>query len=71
MGLGATLGVLIGALAVIVIAGWLERRPRPLGHTPMVPYTVLQMLALVVVILMLAHLVSLVTGTPLKSRFLR
>lgn len=56
------------AIALGVFANWQERRPRPLGETPLVSYTLVQMLALVVVILMAAHLVSLLTGTPLKSR---
>ncbi len=71
MGLGATLAILLAALTVAALANWRERRPRPPGNPPLVSTTAIQMIAVVVAILMLAHLVSLLMGTPLKSRFLR
>jgi len=71
MGLGITLAILAAALAVAVLANWRERRPGAPGNPPLVSTTAVQMIAVVVAILMLAHLVSLLTGTPLKSRFLR
>lgn len=71
MGLGATLAILLAALTVAVLANWRERRPRPPGNPPLVSTTAIQMIAVVVAILMLAHLVSLFMGAPLKSRFLR
>ena len=70
MSLAVTLLVLLLALAVAGFANYQERRPRELGRPPLVPYTVIQMLAAVVIILMLAHLVSLLLGQPLRSRFL-
>jgi uncharacterized membrane protein YidH (DUF202 family) len=71
MGLAATLVVLVLALAVAGFANWQERRQRPLGDPPLLSYAAIQMLAIVVAILMAAHLVSLLTGHPLTSRFLR
>lgn len=71
MGLAWTLAALAAAVAVAAFANWQERRKRPLGNPPLIPYTALQMLAIVVAILMAAHLVSLLTGQPLTSRFLR
>jgi uncharacterized membrane protein YidH (DUF202 family) len=71
MGLAATLAVLAVAVAVAGFANWQERRKRPLGDPPLVSYAAIQMLAIVVAILMAAHLVSLLTGQPLTSRFLR
>ncbi|MGH6916843.1 MAG: hypothetical protein ACREJ0_03970 [Geminicoccaceae bacterium] len=71
MGLAATLVVLALAVAVAGFANWQERRQRPVGNPPLVSYTAVQMLAIVVAILMAAHLVSLLTGHPLTSRFLR
>jgi uncharacterized membrane protein YidH (DUF202 family) len=70
VGLGATLTILGMALAVAALANWRERRPRP-GHPSLVPYTVIQIVAIVVVVLMGAHVVSLLTGQQLTSRFLR
>jgi uncharacterized membrane protein YidH (DUF202 family) len=70
MSLGLTLVVLLAALAIAAYANWRERRPRDLGRPPLVPYTAIQVIAVVAVIIMLAHLVSLLTGQPLKGRSL-
>jgi hypothetical protein len=70
MSLTVTLLVLLLALAIAGFANYRERRPGDLGRPPLIPYTLIQMLAVVVVILMLAHLVSLLMGHPLRSRFL-
>ncbi len=69
MGLAATLMALGLAVAVACFANWRERRQRP-GDPSLVPYTAIQMLAIVAAILMAAHLVSLLTGQPLTGRFL-
>jgi hypothetical protein len=71
MGLAATLVVLGLAVAVAGFANWQERRRRPVGNPPLFSYAAVQMLALVVAILMAAHLVSLLTGQPLTGRLLR
>jgi uncharacterized iron-regulated membrane protein len=71
MSLTVTLTILLLALAVAGFANWRERRPRALGRPPLISYTALQMVALVVVILMLAHLVSLLSGQPLTGRLMR
>lgn len=68
MSLELTLAILLGALGIAVLANWRERRPRELGRPPLVPSTAVQAIAIVVVILMLAHLVSLLTGTPIRGR---
>lgn len=70
MGLTLTLVIMLASLTVAGIANWLERRPREVGNPPpLVSYTAIQMVAVVVVLLMAAHLFSLVIGTPLESRF--
>jgi hypothetical protein len=71
MGLAATVVVLVLAVAVAGFANWQERRHRPVGNPPLVSYTAIQILAIVIALLMAAHLVSLLTGHPLTSRFLR
>ena len=70
MSLAVTLAILLAALAVAGLANYRERRPREVGKVPLVSYSAIQMVALVVAILMLAHVVSLLMGSPLKSRFL-
>lgn len=69
MGLATTLVLLVIAVAIAGLANWRERRPREIGQPLLIPWTVVQLIAVVVAILMLGHLVSLMTGTPLKSRF--
>lgn len=71
MGLETTLAVLGFGIALFVIANFKSRRPPPLGTVRMVPYTGLQFIALVIVIVTLGHLVSLLTGQPLQGRFTR
>jgi uncharacterized membrane protein YidH (DUF202 family) len=68
MSLTPTLAILLAALAIAAFANWRERRPRDLGRPPLVPYTAIQMIAVLVIVLMLAHVVSLLTGQTLKGR---
>ncbi len=65
-----TLLLTLAGLSICGWAAWLERRPRTLGELPIVPPVPLLLLGVLVVLVGLAHLVSLWTGTPLKSRFL-
>ena len=69
MSLTPTVLVLIGALAAAGLANW--RRPRDPGQVPLISYAAIQMVALVVALLMAAHLVSLLTGHPLVGRLMR
>ena len=70
MGLAVTLAILLAALVIAVLANYRERRPPDPGKVPLISYSAIQMVAVVTAILMLAHLVSLLMGQPLKSRFL-
>jgi hypothetical protein len=70
LSLALTLAILLAALAAAGLANYRERRPREVGEVPLGSYSAIQMVALVVALLMAAHLVSLAMGHPLKSRFL-
>jgi TRAP-type C4-dicarboxylate transport system permease small subunit len=71
MTLELTIGILLAAVVVAGVANWRERRPRLLGRPPLVPYTAIQVGAVLVIIVMLAHLVSLLTGHQLRGRLSR
>ncbi|MGH1478252.1 MAG: hypothetical protein ACRBM6_05905 [Geminicoccales bacterium] len=68
MSLFLTLLLLAAALAVIGFANWRERQPREIDKTPLVSYPLIQMIGIVIVVLMVAHLVSLLTGQQLQGR---
>ena len=61
--------LLVAALAGGAAMIWLERRPRSLGQPRLVPTTPLLFLCALIVVLTLAHLVSIVTGVPHVGRF--
>jgi hypothetical protein len=69
MGLSTTLILLAGAVVAFVVALYQHRRPRGLGHVSLLPYGGIQFAALVLVVLMVAHLISLLSGAPLIGRF--
>lgn len=68
MSLTVTLILLAATLSIIAFANWQERRKRPLGKPALVSYPALQMLGILFAVLLLAHLVSLLTGQPLRGR---
>jgi hypothetical protein len=70
-GVTGTLLVLLVAAAVFAFALWRQRKPKEDGVIRYVPYTGIQFVALLVVILAAAHLVTLWTGTPLVGRMSR
>ena len=61
--------LLVMGVAVFAGANFMSRRPVEPGNPSLVPWTALQFVGLVVVILMLAHLVTLLSGTPLQGRY--
>ena len=68
MSLTITLVLLAAALTLIVFANWRERQERPLGKAPLISYPALQMIGIVFAVLLIAHLMSLLTGQPLRGR---
>ncbi|MCB2101311.1 MAG: hypothetical protein KDE22_10605 [Rhodobacterales bacterium] len=58
------------AAAVFALAWVMHRRPYVPGRIWRVPWVGVMWLALLAVILMIAHLVTLISGQPLKSRFM-
>jgi len=71
MSLTLTLVILAVCLGVLGVAQIRERRKYEPGRISLVPWLPLQFLAIFGIILMLAHLVTLLTGEPLVGRFMR
>jgi hypothetical protein len=63
-----TVAVLLAAAAVFGWANWRQRRGHPPGEPSLVPYTLIQMVAVVAFMVMAAHMISLLTGTPFRGR---
>ncbi len=62
--LGATVATLVVALGFAALANWQMRRPFERRWLPVVPWLGVQFLAVAVALIMIAHLVSLLTGHP-------
>lgn len=68
MSLWTTIALMAAAIAVAGLAHMMQRRPRTGFEPPWVPWTAVQVIAVVLAILLAAHLVSLATGQQLKGR---
>lgn len=68
MSLPVTIAILIAALAVLAFATYKARQPYEPGKPYAVPYMGIQFLAVLTIILMLGHLVTLLTGKPFIGR---
>ena len=62
--LGVTIAALVIAVGFAVLANWQMRQPFERRWLPVVPWLGVQFLAAAVALVMLAHLVSLLTGQP-------
>lgn len=63
-----TVACLVASVSLGGLLVWLERRPREIGRPRLVPTTPLLLLCALVVVLALAHMVTIVTGVPHQGR---
>jgi hypothetical protein len=68
MPLELTLVLLVLSVGLAVVARFMQTRPRESFEPPWVPWTAVQVVAVVFAILLVAHLVSLATGRPFTGR---
>lgn len=66
--LPVTAAILAATLVLLVVIRLIERKPLPLGEVRLLPLNFLTLVLGLVAILMLAHLISLLTGQPLLGR---
>lgn len=69
MGLGLTITILLVALICTVAANYFSRRPLELGKVRLAPHLAIQFIGILLVLLMAAHLITLLTGKPFAGRF--
>lgn len=69
MDLFTTLIILGAAILLFAFAYWQDKRERTPGQVTLIPYTMIQILAVVTCLVLLAHLVTLVSGAPFRGRF--
>ena len=67
-GLSLSIGILVVALALGGIANWQSRRPAHERLWPIVPWLGVQFIAAATVLVLGAHLISLVSGHHFGSR---
>lgn len=65
-----TLALLALGLGLVAVARWCESRPRELGEIRLFPTTIVLAIGVTAAVVAAAHLVSLLTGQPLKSRYM-
>ena len=68
MGIGWTLALLAIGLSLAALARWQETRPREPGAVRLFPVLPVMAAGVILSVLAAAHLVSLLTGSPLKGR---
>jgi hypothetical protein len=64
-----TLALLAVGVALAALSRWHESRPRGLGQPRLFPSTLVLAVGVLLSVVAAAHLVSLLTGTPLRGRF--
>lgn len=63
-----TVAALVVAAAITLWANIATRRPRKLGRVPLVSADIIQLLGLIALFVLGAHLVTLIRGEPLPPR---
>lgn len=66
--LGWTLALLAVGLTLAALARWQETRPREAGEVRLFPVLPVMAVGVILSVLAAAHLVSLLTGSPLRGR---
>lgn len=71
LGLAATLAIAVLGLGLFSFANWRARQPAQPLKVRMVNYHLIQMAAIIVVLLMAAHLVTIFAGRPVTGQGVR
>ena len=66
---GTTIAALVIAFALAALANWQTRRPFTKRWLPVVPWLGVQFVAVAALLVMAAHLISLLTGHPFGRNY--
>lgn len=69
MDLLTTLIALSAAVLLFAFARRQDQKERLPGNVTLIPYTMIQIFAIVTCLVLLGHLVTLVSGVPFKGRY--
>ena len=71
MDTSALILTLLATIVIFLVANFNQRKKRPLGEVSLIPYTLIQIVALVIFVVLVGHLISIVTGItfPMRSRY--
>jgi hypothetical protein len=68
MSIEVTLIVLAVTVFLLVGSIYMDRRPRELGQVDLIPYKGVTLVTTIILVVLLAHLIALWTGTPITGR---
>ena len=71
MSLELTLIALTVTAAIFGGSLYMDRRPREIGKVSLIPFRAISFLALIFIVILAAHLISVWSGAPLPGRSLR
>ena len=71
MNTSALILTLFATIIIFVVANFHQRKKRPLGEVSLIPYTLIQIVALVIFVVLVWHSISVMTGItfPARSRY--
>jgi len=71
MDASALILTLFATIIIFVVANFHQRKKRPLGEVSLIPYTLIQIVALVIFVVLVGHSISVMTGItfPARSRY--
>jgi len=71
MDTSALILTLFATIIIFLVANFHQRKKRPLGEVSLIPYTLIQIVALVIFVVLVGHLISVMTGItfPARSRY--
>ena len=71
MDTSALILTLFATIIIFLVANFHQSKKRPLGEVSLIPYTLIQIVALVIFVVLVGHSISVMTGItfPARSRY--